>query len=71
MIWIVADASNILVPSGGDSIMTRAKSRATTARDDERVDLRIVIHLLEATGVKDGPEHLALSSRIKELDRLI
>ena len=51
--------------------MTRAKSRATTARDDERVDLRIVIHLLEATGVKDGPEHLALSSRIKELDRLI
>jgi len=51
--------------------MTRTRSRANAAWDAERVDLRIELHLLEARGVYTGPEHLRLSTRIKELNRLI
>ncbi|QQV78020.1 hypothetical protein H5J25_04570 [Sphingomonas aliaeris] len=51
--------------------MARTKSRATAAWDEERVELRVALHLLEASGVRASAEHLAISTRIKELDRLI
>lgn len=51
--------------------MTRAKSRISAAWDEERVDLRIELHLLGERGIYGGPEHLRASTRIKELDRLI
>lgn len=51
--------------------MTRPKSRAKDDWDDERVDLRIQLHMLEEKGVHAGPQHLELTTRIKELSRLI
>jgi len=46
-------------------------SRASAASDEERVDLRVALHLLEADGVHAGAEHFAISTRINEIDRLI
>ena len=51
--------------------MTRVRSRVSATWDDERVDLRIALHFLESRGVNTGAEHLELSTRIKELNRLI
>ena len=51
--------------------MTRERRRAKEDREDERVELRIRLHLLEESGVFAGPHHLEISTRIKELLRMI
>ena len=52
--------------------MTRRKNAATSEDwDEERVDLRIQLYMLEESGVRAGPEHLLITNRINELSRLI
>jgi hypothetical protein len=51
--------------------MTRERRRAKDDWEDERVELRIQLHLLEERGVVAGPKHLEISTRIKELARMI
>jgi hypothetical protein len=51
--------------------MTRERRRAKEDWEDERVELRIQLHLLEERGVVAGPQHLEISTRIKELARMI
>lgn len=72
MIWIIAASGEwVDRPSKGESTMTRERRRAKEDWEDERVALRVELHLLEESGVFGGPRHLEISTRIKELSRLI